>query len=143
MAVRQQIVAATPKRAAAAAAAAKARACAADDDADVLPPTKKRPGRPPRATHVATAAATALIVVSLTLVLKTADIDPAIMQALHAWAVLNTAAAALALERGGTYGHLHIQGALKAYAATPQHLNRKIKVNTSFATPCCSANILC
>jgi hypothetical protein len=120
------------------AAAAKA---AADDDSTMQLGTSKRPvGRPPmtaeqrnakQAHRLASSAAnpSAVIAASVTIARKTADINADIFDAVITWARTQVAGG-MAMERGGTYGHLHIQGVVKAYGPTPQLVNRAIKVGT-------------
>lgn len=150
---RQVLAAARPKRKAAQAAAAKAIAAAAVDDSDVgldeLPPPAKKAnrgrGRPPLTTQEraqrqvlkAAAARTDLIIVSITVVNKTQEIERNIYEDLFTW-VQSQPAGGLALERGGTYGHLHIQGVAKVFAVTPQQVNKMIKVrHTGFCLFVC------
>lgn len=64
---------------------------------------------------------------SITVANKTMDIEKAVYNRFCAWMRTQVAGAA-ALERGGTYGHLHIQAVAKVYAATPQETNRLLKV---------------
>lgn len=143
---RQAQVAAANKAAAAAAKkAAEDDSAAMDSDAPAPAPPRRGPGRPPftaaqrQAAHLrrmvasAEAGRHAITASSITVAKKTADVDEALTAAFESWMKMQPAGG-MALERGGTYGHLHIQAVVKAFGATPQQVNRAIKVsiNTCF-----------
>lgn len=104
---------------------------------ELAPPAKKfnrGRGRPPltvqqrteRQALKAAAARSDIIIVSITVVNKRQEIERSIFDTLFTW-VQSQPAGGLALERGGTYGHLHIQGVAKVLAVTPQQVNKQIK----------------
>ena len=138
---RTALQAARPKRRAAAAAAMRVLEAAAADNSvpaveELAPAAKKSRGRPRLAPEVqllrqlekAAAARNDICVASITVASKKEDIKTDVYDRLFTW-VQAQAAGGLALERGGTYGHLHIQGVAKVFASTPQQVNKQIKVS--------------
>ena len=88
-------------------------------------PRKSREAKAAAAT--ATAAALPLLLCSITIVMTTTDVDDSVWQAACAWLTAACAAGAIAYERGGTYGHGHIQGVVKIFDKTPQCVHALIR----------------
>lgn len=144
---RAALASTRPKRTAAIRAAVKAAAAGAADDSAApepeLPVTHKRGrGRPrlseaekhARKTAKAAARTHNILVASITVANQKQDIDETVVHAFNDWLKQQVAGAA-PLERGGTYGHLHIQSVAKVYATTPKEANRLIKVTVA---NCCN-----
>lgn len=72
----------------------------------------------------------AVLTVSITVAFQQQDIPAGIFDKMCEWlsdACPDTLAGVVAVERGGVFGHEHLQGVAKVFASTPQQVNLMIK----------------
>lgn len=133
---RTGTAAAAAAAAAAAKAALQARPVAVQPSAPAQPapaaaPARRGRGRPrknPQQAADDAAKRTEVLTVSITVAMKTMDVPLHIFDQLGAWLKLQCSGG-IALERGGIFGHAHVQGVAKVVASTPQLVNKMIKAS--------------